>query len=285
MEEEEEIVNKDCYYKEEPYNEFYNYTIHGLNIEGIKRYYLIPVNSKYHHMIRLNKDLKKVIENSQKLSKERQKKYDRNNIYDDERLIKMYGAKKGNDEEKDNDKNAKSYKQFNTINNLFSKRKNNNISKISKLLEQKKPLEKPIQISLDKDIINNKIGNKDLKQNILKNNLYMDFYSNNKKPSDANKFGVKKISKSFNKNYNINTVYNLRKVNKFKKSIKESDLPMIRPRKIIIEYNLVNSAGIEKEGKNLGHNSYMGAVFNPYNYSFATKNRTSRNVYGSLFLH
>ncbi len=285
MEEEEEIVNKDCYYKEEPYNEFYNYTIHGLNIDGIKRYCLMPVNSKYHHMIRLNKDLQKVIENSQKLSKERQKKYDRNHIYDDERLIKMYGAKKGNDEEKDNDKNAKSYKQFNTINNLFSKSKNNNISKISKLIEQKKPLEKPIQISLDKDIINNKIGNKDLKQNILKNNLYMDFYSNNKKPSDDNKFGVKKISKSFNKNYNINTAYNLKRVNKFKKSIKKSDLPMIRPRKIIIEYNLVNSAGIEKEGKNLGHNSYMGAAFNPYNYSFATKNRTSRNVYGSLFLH
>ena len=60
---------------------------------------------------------------------------------------------------------------------------------------------------------------------------------------------------------------------------------MIRPRKILIEYNLVNNAGIEKEGKNLGHNGYMGAAFNPYNYSCSTKNRTSRNVYGALFLN
>ena len=244
----------------------------------------MPVNSKYHHMIRLNKDLKKVIENSQKLSKERQKKYDRNNIYDDERLIKMYGAKNEIDDEKDIDKNIKSYKQFNTIDNQFLKSKINNKSKTSKFLERKKALEKPI-ISLDKNIINSKIGKKNLKQNIMENNLYMDFHSNNKEPLDVNKFGVKNISKSFNKNYNTNTVYNLRRVNKFKKSTKESDLPMIRPRKILIEYNLVNNAGIEKEGKNLGHNGYMGAAFNPYNYSCSTKNRTSRNVYGALFLN
>ena len=280
MEEEEEIVNKDSYYKEEPYNEFYNYTIHGLNIEGIKKYCLLPVNSKYHHMIRLNRDLKKIIENSKILEKERQKKYDINNIYDDERLIKMYSVKKENN---NNSNNTNSYKQFNTLDNQFLK--SNNRNKGLKFIEKGKTLEKPIQISLEKNNINIKNGKKELKQNILNNNLFMDYYSNNKKKSDINKFGIGKISKSFNKNYNINTCHNLRSFNNLKKTRKESDLPMIKPRKIIIEYNLVNDAGIEKEGKNFGHNSYMGSSFNPYNYSVASKNRNSRNVYGSLYLH
>ena len=33
--EEDEIANKECYYKNEADNEFFNYSIHGLNIEGI----------------------------------------------------------------------------------------------------------------------------------------------------------------------------------------------------------------------------------------------------------
>ncbi len=70
---EDEIVNKDCYYKKDADNEFKNYSIHGLNIEGIKKYYLIPVNNKYKHMIQLNKDLDKVIENSKTIQMERKK--------------------------------------------------------------------------------------------------------------------------------------------------------------------------------------------------------------------
>ena len=69
--EEEDIVNKDIYYKKEPDNQFYNYTVHGLNIEGIKRYYTIPVNSKYHHMVRMKKDLERVINVSKNIKKER----------------------------------------------------------------------------------------------------------------------------------------------------------------------------------------------------------------------
>ena len=61
---EEDTVNKDSYYKEVPDNEFYNYSIHGLNIEGIKKYYLEPTNYKYLHMVQLNKDLKKLMENT-----------------------------------------------------------------------------------------------------------------------------------------------------------------------------------------------------------------------------
>ena len=64
---------------------------------------------------------------------------------------------------------------------------------------------------------------------------------------------------------------------------KELNLPIIKPRKIIIECQLTNNAGIDN--KNVGHNNHMGESFNPFNYDFAPKNRTARNVYGGLFLY
>lgn len=278
---EEEIVNKDCYYKEVPDNEFYNYSIHGLNIEGIKKYYLEPTNYKYHHMVQLKKDLKKVIENSNILQKERQKKYDINNRYDDERLIKMYGVKK---EEKEDNKNIINNK-FNTLENNYSK--NYDKTKSLKNINRRKILENPIEIKLEKDNINNKIGKEEMKQNIL-NGTQLNNINNKMKTTNFDKFGIHKTSNSFNKyryGLNKNSYESFRKFNKSQKRQKELNLPFIKPRKIIIEYQLINDCGIEKENKNIGHNNYMGASFNPYNYSSNPKNRNSRNVYGSLFLH
>ncbi len=63
------------------------------------------------------------------------------------------------------------------------------------------------------------------------------------------------------------------------------DYPIIKPRKIVIEYHLINDANIKKENKNIGHNNYMGSSFNPFNYTFTPKNRNARNVYGGLFFH
>jgi hypothetical protein len=76
-------------------------------------------------------------------------------------------------------------------------------------------------------------------------------------------------------------------VRKFRKKLeiekKVNYLPFIRPRQIIIEYQLTNDAGISKKNKNLGHNNYMGSFYNPQNYFVNSKNRTKRNVFGGLF--
>ena len=276
--EEEEIVSKDCYYKNEPDNEFYNYTTHGLNIEGIKKYCLNPNNSKYYHLVQLNKDLKKIIENSKILQKERQKKLDINNRYDDERLIKMYTINK--EKENAKDKINISYKQFNTLDNKLLK--NNEISKSSKIFEKNNSLDKPVEIKLEKNF-DNRIGKKELKRNILNKNIFIDNSGN--KMRNINKYGIGPFSQSFNTNKSINTCYSLRKINKFQNTNQESKLPLIKPRKIIIEYNLTNDAGVGKENKKYGHNNYMGPSYNPFNYSFTPKNRNKRNVYGGLFLH
>ena len=269
---EEDIVNKDSYYKEVPDNEFYNYSIHGLNIEGIKKYYLEPTNYKYLHMVQLNKDLKKLMENTKILQKERQKKYNIDNRYDDERLIKMYGVKK---EEKEEDKNYRN-NRFNTLENNYPK--NYDMIKSSKIIDGRKIIDKPVEIKLEKDTIKNKIGKEEIKQNILNKSLFNNYKS-----------GIHKISNSFNKyrygSKNMNSCYSLGKFNKSKTKQKQIDLPFIKPRKIIIEYQLTNDCGIKKENKNMGHNNYMGVSFNPFNYSFNPKNRTSRNVYGALFIH
>lgn len=270
MVEEEEIVSKDCYYKEKPDDSFFNYSIHGLNIEGIKKYYSIPVNSRYNYMVKINKDLKELLENSKKKQNEREKKYDINNRYDDDRLIKMYTINK--EKEKTKDKINIFHKQFNTLDNKLLK--NSEISKSSKFFEKKISFDKPVEIKLDKTI-DNRIGKEQLKRTILNKNPFMD-YSGNKMKWSVNKFGIGPFSKSFNKN---------RRINKFQKLKKESELPFIKPRKIIIEYHLTNDAGVGKENKKYGHNNYMGPSYNPFNYSFTPKNRNARNVYGGLFLH
>ena len=277
MAEEEEIVSKDFYYKEKPDDEFYNYTIHGLNIEGIKRYCTIPINSKYHHMVRLNKDLKEVIENSKKLEKERQQKYDRNNRYDDERLIKMYSVKK-----EDIKNNNMHNKYINTLgNNYFNNNTYNTISNSTKIIKRKKTIEKPYEIQLDNDEINgfnNNNGKKELTKKILNKNVLV------KNMNDRHRFNndISKYTNLYNKK---KTYHSYQKYNKNKTNSKETNFPVIKPRKIIIEYHLTNGAGVANIKKNIGHNHYMGSSFNPYNYFINPKNRTTRNVYGSLFSH
>ena len=277
---EDEIVNKDCYYKKDADNEFKNYSIHGLNIEGIKKYYLIPVNNKYKHMIQLNKDLDKIIENSKTIQIERRKKYDRDNIYDDERLINMYTIKK--------DKNNNDNKQyFNTIgNNILNK---NDVSKSTKIFGKENRTEKPVKIN-EKIDINNIMEKEEINQNTINRNTYGNHSIDNNMTARnkiLSKFRINKYSNSLTKkkNKNINTFYSLRGFNRSKNKSKDVDLPFIKPRKIIIEYYLTNDAGIESKNKNIGHNNYMGGSFNPSNYSVNPKNRNARNVYGGLFLH
>ena len=263
--EEDEIVNKDCYYKHEPDNEFFNYSIHGLNLEGIKKYSLNPINSKYNHMIKLNKDLQTFMENRKLLQKERQKKYNKNNEYEEDILLKMYSKRK---EEKNNNENNK---RLNTIGNILE-----NISIHRNNWESKKEID-PIQIRMN----NKTLEKKELKKNLL-NKSILQKSPINKMGTSFNYFGKNRLNNSINKRY---TSFSLNKLNKSKIEGKRINYPIIKPRKIVIEYHLYNNAGIGKENKNFGHNNYMGASFNPYNYSSVPKNRVSRNIYGALFLH
>lgn len=273
--EQEDIVNKDIYYKKEPDNQFYNYTVHGLNIEGIKRYYTIPVNSKYHHMVRIKKDLERVINDSKSIQKERQKKYDINNRYPDERLYKMYAANKSINKDKNNAQ--KSYQVFNTLYTPFNKKSQES----TKLFEQIKSSYKPVEIKPEKEINHktlNTIGN-----TIEHGSFEEGIFTKNKTIPNL-KSNRKKGSFSLNRKISINNPFSLRKIKENNKNSREK-FPMIKPRKIIIEYYLTNDCGIGKENKNMGHNSYMGGTYNPYNYYSVPKNRRERNIFGGLFSH
>ena len=293
MEEEDDIVNKDCYYKKEADNAFFNYSVHGLNIEGIKKYCLNPVNSKYIKMMKLNKDIEKVIEDSKLIQEERKKKFDINNRYDEERLIKMYTMKK------EANSNKTLHQRFLTLNNKFKNNKNISIynsidnSKAVKIID-KNNLNKTVDTN--NNIINLKNVNPkaELKQNILNthSNSLKNFSTNKNKTSVRYKF-LSKINnrskdyiKSLKIKKNINSFYNLRNSNKINEKAKSKEcFPPINPRKIIIGIHLANSCGVESGYKNFGHNNYMGSSFDPYNYALAPKNRISRNIYGNLFIH
>ena len=279
MEQEEDIVNKDIYYKKEPDNQFYNYTVHGLNIEGIKRYYTIPVNSKYHHMVRMKKDLERVINDSKSIQKERQKKYDINNRYPDERLYKMYASNKDINNAKNN--KVQSQQHFNTLYSDRSTQFNKNNQKPTKIFEQIKSPKKPEEIKPDKDFIHKVLNTNG---NTIEHGSFEEGISaRNKTLSNINS-NKKKISLSLNRKINIINPFSLRKFKESNKNSREK-FPMIKPRKIIIEYHLVNDCGIGKENKNMGHNTYMGGTYNPFNYYSAPKNRRERNIFGGLFLH
>lgn len=277
--EQEDIVNKDIYYKKEPDNQFFNYTVHGLNIEGIKRYYTIPVNSKYHHMVRMKKDLERVINDSKSIQKERQKKYDINNRYPDERLYKMYASNKDINISKNN-KNQ-SQQRFNTLYNVRNTPFNKINQESTKLSEKMKLLNKPVEIKPDEEF-KHKILNTN--RNTIEHGSFEDDISARNKTISNISNNRKKISLSLNKRININNPFSLRKFKESNKNKKEK-FPMIKPRKIIIEYHLINDCGIGKENKSIGHNAYMGGTYNPFNYYSVPKNRKERNIFGGLFLH
>ena len=255
---ESEDINNDRYYEKNSYNIFDTFSIHGLNIEGIKRYYSIPTNKKYHHMIKLNKDLDEII-SKHLLEKEKKRKNYKSNVYDEERLIKMYSGKKEEDK-KDTKK-------------IFKKRKSG---------------EKPINIQItDNNGVNNEINTinkRDLKKKILGVDPSLSLTSTNK--FDINKNKIRNILLSKDKNiHNKNLSYSVKKFRKKLDLNEKVNLPFLKPRQIIIEYRLTNDAGIAGENKKLGHNRYMGSFYNPQNYFVNSKNRTKRNVFGGLFTH
>lgn len=246
----DDIINEK-YYEKDSYNIFDNFSIHGLNIEGIKRYCLNPVNKKYYHMVKMNKDLDELFKKD-KIEKEKRKKNIKSNIYDEERLYKMYSTKKGENKNK-----------------------------------MIKPVIKEININNIKDSDNtNKINRSELKQKIL--NISPNQLTENPIKIDKKNFRSFSINKNNSRKnfYQTNMSYSLRKFKKLKKN-KKMSLPFIKPREIIIEYQLTNGSGANQDNKNLGHNGYgyMGASFNPQNYTVTSKNRTKRNVFGGLFVN
>lgn len=245
----EEIIKNDKYYEKDSYNVFDTFSIHGLNIEGIKRYYSIPINKKYYHMIKVKKDLDEII-SKHLIEKEKRKKNYKSNRYDDERLYKMYSGEKK--------------ERSQTLENT--------------LFQKEKIIKKPTKIKIIDDNTK-KINKEELKQKILNtnpNNINRKIF-NNIAYSTLNKYMPKKTC-------NKNISYSVKR-SKNKSEDNIMNLPILKPRKIIIDCQLVNGAGISGNKKNFGHNFFMGSSYNPQNYYVNSKNRTKRNVFGGLFVN
>jgi hypothetical protein len=192
----------------------------------------------------------------------------------------MYASNKDANKPKNNI--VQSQQRFNTLYNVRSTPFNKNSQESTKLFEQIKSSNKPVEIKPDEefkykalDTNRNTIEHGSLEEGISARNKTLSNLNNNRK----------KISLSLNrKKININNPFSLRKFKESNKNSREK-FPMIKPRKIKIEYHLINDCGVGKENKNIGHNSYMGGTYNPYNYYSAPKNRRERNIFGALFLH
>ena len=191
----------------------------------------------------------------------------------------MYASNKDINKSKNNKVQSQQY--FNTLYSDRSTQFNKNNQKPTKLFEQIKCPKKTEEIKPDEDFIHkvlNTNGN-----TIEHGSFEEDISARNKTLSNINS-NKKKISLSLNRKINIINPFSLRKFKESNKNSREK-FPMIKPRKIIIEYHLVNDCGIGKENKNMGHNAYMGGTYNPFNYYSAQKNRRERNIFGGLFLH
>ena len=156
----------------------------------------------------------------------------------------------------------------------------------NRYVKNKKSEDKKININIIAD--KNKTNKNELREKIINTNsntLIKELINNNK--NDMRIFTNKKNNfrkKIFN---GTSISYSLRKYNKKLKKNKEMNLPFIKPREILIEYQLTNGSGFNLGNKNLGHNGhgYMGDSFNPHNYTLTSKNRTKRNVFGGLFVN
>ena len=253
----EDEINKDCYYKQYPDNDFSKYSSYGLNFEGKKKYILSPRNDKYLRSLRLNEDLEELLKKSNEEKKERQKKYEAFDRYNEERLIKLYSSKNTLETE------GNKYKP-NVFKSQQSIYNSNIINKLSNKILDESNIEKDNKEKLIKSVKKEKN-----RLNILTK------YHNKEKSFNNN------ISKNtrFKHKYNIKSIKNI----KPKQSI---ILPIINPRKIIIDTQLFNDSGIEDKDKSIGSNSQcMGKRYNPNNYDVKPINRVKRNYYGALYLH
>ena len=160
---------------------------------------------------------------------------------------------------------------------MYAGKKEEDKTETKKVLKNKKP----IKIQITNNNVNNKINTLNSRE-MTNINPSMSLTSTNKFITDKNIIKNRLLSKD-KKTYKKNMCFSVRKFRKKLDIDKKLNLPFIKPREIIIEYQLTNDAGISKENKNLGHNHYMGSFYNPQNYFVNSKNRTKRNVFGGLF--
>ena len=182
----------------------------------------------------------------------------------------MYAANKESNKPKNNIE--QSQQSFNTLYNVRSTPFYKNSQESTKLFEQIKASNKPVEIKPDKELIH-KILNSN--GNTIEHGSFEDGISARNKTLSNLSGNRKKMAISLNRKISINNPFSLRKFKKSNKNSREKFL-IIKPRKIIIEYHLTNCCGIGKENKNMGHNSYMGGTYYPYNYYSAPKNRRER---------
>lgn len=240
------FMDNECYYKNYPDNNYSKHSTYGLNLEGIKKYYLTPDNNFYNHQEKLKKEtLKRIYDNEQQ--KINKLSLNINSTKNSKDTIEEIGSNKEDrakslNKTKLNTLNNQRYKKFNFLNSYSIK--------------------------------TNKI--KDLNEKREKNTIYSTINPNKTRIDRGN---FQKAS-----------------INCFRKSQinKQQFLPKINPRPIILDYCLTysNNNGSSYNGKytngykNLGYNGYnMGENYNPDNYEVRRKNRTKRNVFGTLFPH
>ena len=259
----EEEIKKDCYYKKDPDNEIFNRNSYGLNIEGKKKYLLSPRNDKYLRTLRLNRDLTELMKKTEELQKERQKKYPIFDRFNEERLIKIYSNKNTIETEGNITRRPNVFKSQQSIYD------SNILNKINTEIQPK---------------VNNTID-------IGKDNKIKELFKSEKKAQNSVNILTKFRNKekcfidSIDQKSRHKHRYNLKSLKIFKPK-PSIILPIINPRKIIIDTQLFNDSGIEDKDKSFGSCSQcMGERYNPQNYEIKSKNRTKRNQFGSLYLH
>lgn len=260
-----EIVNfmkDEALYKKNPDNDFQKHSTYGLTLEGIKKYYLTPENHLYHHQEKLKAEIKKRIELHEQM---KQNKF---------RLSQTINANNNNN----TSENIESFTK--TIINPTTR------SKTIENIKKNHPFNFTVHNTESIDI------NDDNKNNRERNYLSLI----NKKGKGMPLYIRKKVN-----NLKLN-LYNDEMKKKTNNIIGESCkiigrdrfLPKLNPRPVIIDYNLTYSRDNGKSMstkytngyKNLGHNGpFMGIRYNPDNYEIRRKNRTKRNVFGTLFPH
>ena len=144
---------------------------------------------------------------------------------------------------------------------------------------------------------NNINDNKTIFQNYNFNNTLLNKNIQNSRDKDN--------SKTLDRSSSVSNILNnkIKKINVFKGLHRNNStidilnkktlaiLPLIKPRKIIIDYCCgpyeLHVTNINKKNlnfKKFGHNTFfMGENYNPDNYEIKQKNRFNRNYYGKLF--
>lgn len=245
------FMEDENYYKKDPDNDFQKHSTYGLNLEGIKKYYLTPDNNYFNHQEKLRAEIQKRLELHEQMKRHK---------------ISIASSLKDNSSKFDDlTLNKNTSLRSKTIENSIRENQKKKESDTGKSFKN---------IEVFPDYYKNRKDNKS--RSLLHSTLDL-----NKNRLTKRKFENLKLNKMVD-----NRLAEIRGRDKY--------LPKINPRPILVDYCLTyskdNGASLSSKNtngyKNLGCNGfYMGESYNPDNYEIKRKNRTKRNVFGTLFPH